>query len=688
MAMPALSGPVPAAGQLPSDSPGSKVVPLVRGFEPNSELPGAATNVAWDVANFVRRELDDMSRFRTTIGLDDRIHRCAEMRDGRYTTQQLQAIRQFGGSEVYARLVSNKVRGSYSILSQIFTSGERPWEIGPTPEPTLPEDIYAAIKQAMMVETQTLEQAGQPVDEGALIQRAQGLIMAARDAALRRAKADAEVATRYLDDILVEGGYYEALREFLIDFCTYPFACLNGPVPVMRTDVRYVNGVPQRQRRPVLEFRRVNPSDILWTSGATRVEDAAFIERSAVTRAQIGAMIGLPGFDENAVRSALRDYQNGHIESQFFDARRDKTENQETPGFNDMLDMLTYIGAQPGWMLADLGIDGIDDEDLDYLLQVVMLGQYVFKIQIDPDPRARVPYYIAAYEPVPGSIAGNALPELMQDIAEVCNATARALVNNVAISSGPQVALDMERIHDTEDPNTMYPWKIWKLINDPSINSLKPIEFFQPTSNIQDLISMFQFFSNLGDEVSAIPRFLTGNERVGGAGRTASGLSMLMGNANRSMISIAGSVDNKVQEPLLQKLYDLILLVTGTQVLRGDENIVVRGATLAEAKETDRMRQLEFLQMTMNPIDTQIMGIQGRANVLRSVSKTLGMEGDEVVPTSEMLLQQQQQAMMQQQAAQQGGQNPDGSQPRPKQEKDPRNAVAEETDNMHRTRER
>ena len=45
-----------------------------------------------------------------------------------------------------------------------------------------------------------------------------------------------------------------------------------------------------------------------------------------------------------------------------------------------------------------------------------------------------------------------------------------------------------------------------------------------------------------------------------------------------------------------------------------------------------RQRQLEFLQNTNNPTDMEIMGMTGRGAVLRSVSQTIGLDGDKVVP--------------------------------------------------------
>jgi hypothetical protein len=54
-----------------------------------------------------------------------------------------------------------------------------------------------------------------------------------------------------------------------------------------------------------------------------------------------------------------------------------------------------------------------------------------------------------------------------------------------------------------------------------------------------------------------------------------------------------------------------------------------------------RQRQLEFLQLTANPIDMQIIGPKGRAHVLKSVSQGIGMDGDEIVPADHEIEAQQ-----------------------------------------------
>ncbi len=157
------------------------------------------------------------------------------------------------------------------------------------------------------------------------------------------------------------------------------------------------------------------------------------------------------------------------------------------------------------------------------------------------------------------------------------------------------------------------------------------MDFFQPDMNVAPLIQIYEKWNMMGDEISAIPRYMTGNEKVGGAGRTASGLAMLMGNASKTLQNVAASIDRDITRPLLHELFDMVML-TKPGTFKGDELIVVKGVNHAVKREQDRMRQLEFLQLTANPVDMAILGPEGRANVLRSVAQNLGLEHERVIP--------------------------------------------------------
>ena len=91
------------------------------------------------------------------------------------------------------------------------------------------------------------------------------------------------------------------------------------------------------------------------------------------------------------------------------------------------------------------------------------------------------------------------------------------------------------------------------------------------------------------------------------------------------------------------------MLFSDDMSIKGDAKVVATGSSALMQKETQQMRKQEFLQFTNNPIDFQIMGIEGRANLLREVAKPLEFQ-DEVVPTKDELRNrmqmEQQQAML------------------------------------------
>src|SRR4029079_4352270 len=182
----------------------------------------------------------------------------------------------------------------------------------------------------------------------------------------------------------------------------------------------------------------------------------------------------------------------------------------------------------------------------------------------------------------------------------------------------------------------LYPWKRWHVQGDPLGNQREPVTFFQPASNVQELLLVINSMNTMADEQSAIPRYLTGESLSGGAGRTASGLGMLMNNAAKVLQTVAANVDTNILEPLIEALYEMIMLTDTSDLLTGEEQIQVLGSKVSAQKETERQRQLQFLQITANPIDGPIIGEIGRARLLRAISEGMGLP-DDIVPDDQTL---------------------------------------------------
>jgi hypothetical protein len=631
----------------------------------------AQTSEMSNLAGFIRTQFEIMRTHRNNAqsGWSERLLSALRAFNGQYDAMKLAEIRKFGGSEVYARVIAMKCRGASSLLRDVYLAPDRPWGIQAGPDPEIPPEILQSIQQLVQSEAGTLQANGRPPDVAALRDRTLQLMAAAREAAKKKTVLQAKVAEDKVDEILIDGGFYKALSEFLTDLPLFPFASIKGPVVRIVPTVAWQNGQAAVQQIPRLFWNRVSPFDLWWTPGVSDIEDASVIERTRVTRADLNDLLDLPGYNTNEIRAVLDEYGRGGLHDNWdsTDAERAVMESRENPNLNrsGLISCLEYHGNVQGRMLREYGMleEQVPDELRDYFIQAWLIGSHIIKAQLSPSPRKRHPYFITSFEKVPGTPVGNGLPDILNDIQEVANASLRALVNNLSISSGPQVVVNDDRLSPDEDGEELYPWKRWHVQSDPmGNNSQVPVSFFQPTSNAQELLGVYQKFNDMADELSAIPKYLAGAGASGGAGRTASGLAMLMGNASKILQTVAANIDRDVLDPALRQLFDMLLLTDQSGLLTGEEQIRVMGVNVAIQRETQRSRQLEFLQITANPVDVQIVGPKGRAAVLRSVAQTIGLDGQQVVPSDDDLEKQQQQAAAMQQAAAQaqGAQAPAG----------------------------
>jgi hypothetical protein len=605
------------------------------------------------LVSYVHRQFDIFKRHRNNAmaGWSDRLINALRVFNGQYDSAKLNEIRRFGGSEVYARVIAMKCRGASSLLRDVYLSPDRPWGLDAPDDPSIPANIMASVNQLVQSEMQTMAAQGQPPDINAIRDRTMQLVEAARQAAKKKGAEQARIAEDKLDEILKEGGFYKALAEFITDLPLFPFAVIKGPVVRIVPEVTWQSNQATVQQKPKLTWTRVSPFDIWWTPGVSDIEDASVIERTRFTRSDLNDLLDLPGYNSDAIRGVLDLYGNGGLVDNWdqTDAERAVQESRENPQLNQsgLITCLEFTGNVQGRMLLQYGMneEQIPDPLRDYYVQIWTIGNFIIKVQMAPSPRKRHPYYITSFEKVPGTPVGNGLPDILNDIQEASNATLRALINNLSISSGPQVVVNDDRLTPDEDGEELYPWKRWHVQSDPmGNNSSQPISFFQPNSNAQELLGVYQQFVNMADDLSAIPKYLSGNGAGGGAGRTASGLAMLMGNASKILQTVAANIDRDVLEPLLGGLFDMVMLTDQSGLLTGEEKVRVLGVSVAVQKETQRARQLEFLQITANPMDAQIVGPKGRAAILRNVATTIGLPGEDIVPTEDQLDQMQKQA--------------------------------------------
>jgi hypothetical protein len=594
-------------------------------------------------------------------------------REGKYTQSKLAAIRQGGGSEIKMMLTDVKCRAAEAmVLDVFFGSGERPFSFEPTALPDIPEELLAVISEEAMIELQ------QVVDvipnEKDVRERVEFYVQEVKKRAKDQAKKACRAMEDAVDDEFQEGDWYEAMPEVISDLITLKAAILRGPETNMVNQLvwqpnpgRPNSVTPQVERVPKRKFYAVSPFDIYPSPEARTFDEGTLIQRRRIAPHVLYDMIGVEGFDEQAIRTAIKNYgESGYKDWLWHDFERSQLEGrpyEHIYGTGTDIDVLECWTQVSGKKLKEWGLKNIEDEEKYYEANCWLVGNVVIRATLNDDPLGKRPYHADSFVRIRNSPWGRGVPEIMSDLQDMCDAAARAISNNMGLASGPQVEVEVDRLADGEKVTKIHPWRIWQTTASKVGGGINPaVRFYQPDTNVQALMAVFQFFSNLADEYTGLPKYQYGSGETGGAGRTASGLSMLMNATSRLFKQVISHVDNIIGS-CAKLTHRNVLMYDEAIENKGDVRVIAKASQALLHREAQQMRIIETLNSTNNPIDFGLMGPEGRLELVRASMRGLdAVDVDKVLPTDDEMLLEAFAANQQLQSGPQQGSQPAGPQ--------------------------
>lgn len=601
-----------------------------------------------------------------------RFQDCLERRSGIYSPEMQSKIKQAGEAPLYMRLTSAKCKAAKTWISDLFEpAGDRPFTLKAANTPDLNPEIKmklldAAIMTVMQTEL-TEDQAIKMVE-----QREKELL----DELVGEANIIAEKMGDRVEDILAAAGWADEFDNFVDDLVTYPVAVMAGLDYRQEKELGWAQDedgkwVPKYQNKIVPKVRRVSPFRFYPLPGVTNtLRGYGACEHITYTRTDLMGMRDMPGYNRRGIVMALNQYQVGGLREWLWeDNEQDILNYSQYDQQQDTIDAVKYAGSISGHRLVQFGLSGVKDSE-EYQAEIEIIGGFVIRAVVSPDPDSSPNYYFAHWSSVPGSFYGDALPELMNDCQDMCNAAARSLNANMAMSSGPMVWIDASKLHSADVPyaHVIEARKVWRAYPDPDqaiTNANAAIQFFQPSSNAHELMTIYEKFSSIADDVTGLPKFAYGSDKGAGAARTAQGLSMLMNASSKTIKHPIRSIDLNLIAPLVKKIYDHEMMYGEDDSIKGDLKVKARGSQSLIHKEQMMLRQQELLGITGNPIDMQIMGLEGRSELLRNVFKSGEIPVDRIIPSKEKIQQNMEKAAALEQQQQMLGQQPQQPQNQP-----------------------
>lgn len=397
----------------------------------------------------IRKDWETAKMYR--VKTDLRLLDCLRARRGVYSAAELAVMQQKGGANIiWMDIADTKARAASAWISDVvMPAGEQAWSAEHAPIPELPDEIkIAVVEKAAYEARQTMvaeAEAGKPwMSEADFKTLAAEIGAGIRDEALsamrENATKRAERMEKKIAQHMVEGGYRQAMAEFIDHFVTYPTAVLKGPFFQNKDCMAWLPGWHVAVESQVkMAWAAVNPFDCYPAPNAADCQSGAFIERLRLRREHLYALIGLPGYNEAAIRGALEDYRNGRNESWLWsEMERRRWENDTIFDWlspHGVIDALHYWGNVPGAYLMQWGMDpeGLDPVK-EYAIDAILIGRYVVRAALNGHPLKKRPYHQASFSRVPGAFWGRSLFDLVKSSQKMCNATACSMADNLGMA--------------------------------------------------------------------------------------------------------------------------------------------------------------------------------------------------------------------------------------------------------------
>ena len=574
---------------------------------------------------------------------------------GQYDPEVLAKIQSKGErSQVYVGLTRTKVLAAFSrITDLLFQPGQKFFSIEPTPVSKQPLVEQQLTEQAAL----EIMQAAEVVDPGLVDDLIVARLEELKEEIAIETKRRVENMEEAILDQAVESNLEGKMKDAIMEQVIFGTGAMKAGTLRIDKDHRWIKGeegfnlVYEESAFP--EMEAVSVFDLYPDPHATSMDDLRdLFRRHIISRQEFRDLKDFPGFNADLINECIEMNPEGnHDEAQHEKDRRQIANVNDRSSETNKFEVLEYWGSLNGYDLQDAGVEFADDDDLaqEYHANVWVVDGKVIKAQLNPLPGGIIPYFIFPYEKNPHAFWGTGVPRMMRDSQATMNAATRIYLDNVALSSGPMVEVNTDIMASGEDPTELYPWRVF--LREGGDGNQPMVRFYQPQSNSPALVSVIELFRRFADETTALPSYTHGQTQSS-LNRTATGISILMSNANIVLKSVIKNIDDYLTKPMIRSLYDWNMTWNENENVKSDMRIVAKGSTALIQKEVQSQRLLQFLSLINNPMDAQMVN---REKLLTDIAKSLDIDPEEVIKSQKELMDEQalQQAIL---ASQQGGQ--------------------------------
>ena len=426
-----------------------------------------------------------------------------------------------------------------------------------------------------------------------------------------------------IQDQLDESSASKHLRSTAFEMALFGTGVMKGPFAV---DKEYPSwndetGEYSPTFKTVPQVSHVSVWNFYPDPDANNIDEAQYvIERHKLSRSQMRNLKKRPYFRSTVIDEAIalgENYSKEYWEN-------DLTDYAPEYGV-ERFEVFEYWGMCDVEMLQEQGVD-IPEElaQMDELqANIWICNGKLIRMVLNPFKPAKIPYMAAPYELNPYSFFGIGIAENMEDTQLLMNGFMRMAVDNAVLSGNLLIEVDETNLVPGQDLS-VYPGKIFRRQGGAPGQAIFGTKF--PNVAGENL-QLFDKARVLADESTGFPSFAHGQTGVMGVGRTASGISMLMGAASGTIKNVIKNVDDYLLRPLGEGLFQFNMQFDFDPEIKGDLEVKARGTESLMANEVRSQRLMQFLQVSSNPALAPFAKFQ---YIIREIAKSLDLDPDKV----------------------------------------------------------
>ena len=445
---------------------------------------------------------------------------------------------------------------------------------------------------------------------------------------LSPAKEAARKMEKLIHDQLLDASAVSELRKGIFEQCLLGTGIVKGPFNHTKTIHKWSSDDEGRfydpEEKVVPRLSHVSCWDLYPDPSALSLEDAEYvIERHRMNRSQLRALRHRPFFDVDAIEACLTmgsSYEERHFENDLY-ADNDPIYNE------DRFEVLEYWGVLDAKMAEEIQLDlPKNTSPLDQIqVNAWICGNEILRVVLNPFVPERLPYQVFPYEKNPYRFFGIGVPENMEDAQLLMNGHVRMAIDNLALAGNLIFEVD-ENMMVPGQSMDIYPGKIFRRQSGAPGTGITGIKF--PSTAVENL-QMYDKARQLADEETGIPSIVHGQTGVTGTGRTAAGLSMLMGSAGLGIKTVIKNIDDHLLRPLGENMFMWNMQFSEDEdATMGDLEIKPKGTTSVMMKEVRSQRLTMLLQTVSNPMLAPFVKLP---TLIKELAIAQDMEPDELV---------------------------------------------------------